>query len=606
MITTSATDRERRGSGSDRTTGYRRRVITVLLCATLALATVPGSALAVPPGSEVVTEAWSQSASTPRVSAQAIEPACADAPAGRFLDVSGVHAEAIDCIGWWGITQGGTDGTFRPDVPVTRAQMASFVARTIDLSGGDLPTSASSAFDDTVGSVHATAIDQLAELGVVGGISEGVFAPDRSVSRAQMASFLARAWEARTGAPLPIGDVDFPDIAGDFHADNIRRIATAGLTGGTAAGTYEPSAVVPRAQMATFLARLLAALVEQGYATYPPADPIPLPERPDPDDLPEVLPGIRAMIDADEPGQWAPEPVTAGAWVSLTRSDGPAPVAQIRARRLPGAADVDDAIASMQAIADATGIDFGTVIVTDLPVSDRFGAAQRATEVAVVRTYFDGFEDAIYRSAEERLLFVDYGDEVVQVTAWRDDLTVDPEPAGPSPAPVDAWVRDVIASVHIDRPGSLALPVPVDTRAEDWDNATIDLIPQGGTGQVQTITLSDGVFTGASSGGGTFTIELIDVAFGDATGAGWIDAALLLRSSATSAPFAVVKTPRDSTSGGVVYDQIEVIDPLRVIDVGVVVAEGGLWFEQVGGTMDFAVFYQPRWDGDGYVFAGVG
>ena len=225
------------------------------------------------------------------VSPQEQGPACADAPEGRFPDVSGVHQPGIDCIGWWGVTQGGADGTYNPSGVVRRDQMATFVARVIELSGGELPAAPTAAFDDIAGNTHETAIRQLASIEVVGGTGEGVYNPGGSVNRGQMGSFLARAWEARTGEELPIdAAVSFTDIEGNVHGDNILRIASAGFTGGVGDGAYDPSASVTRAQMGTFLARFLAALVEQGVTDYPPTDPVPLPGQPEPDPAPDPDP----------------------------------------------------------------------------------------------------------------------------------------------------------------------------------------------------------------------------------------------------------------------------------------------------------------------------
>lgn len=221
--------------------------------------------------------------------AQPIEPACADAPEGRFSDTTGVHQAGVDCIGWWGVTQGDGQGAFSPGQLVSRDQMATFMARVIELSGGELPADPAAPFEDVSGT-HALAINQLAALEVVGGTSATTFNPTGTVNRAQMAAFLARAYEARTGEALPLGDITFPDIEGNVHAENIVRIATAGLTGGTADGRYDPAAPVSRAQMGTFLARLLALLVDGGTTAYPPANPVPMPEPTPPadDDVTEM------------------------------------------------------------------------------------------------------------------------------------------------------------------------------------------------------------------------------------------------------------------------------------------------------------------------------
>ena len=209
---------------------------------------------------------------------QSIEPACEQTTTGRFPDIDGVtHERAIECIGWWGVTAGNPDGTYAPAGTVTRDQMASFVARVIELTGGTLPATPPNAFTDDDGNTHELRINQLAELGVIGGVGDGQYNPAGIVNRAQMATFLARAWEARTGTPLPAGADYFADISGNTHETNINAVAAAGFTGGTGAG-YNPDGPVTRAQMATFLSRFVAKLVADGHADYPPEDPRPLPD----------------------------------------------------------------------------------------------------------------------------------------------------------------------------------------------------------------------------------------------------------------------------------------------------------------------------------------
>lgn len=210
--------------------------------------------------------------------AQPIATACADAPAGRFTDVAGSHSAAVDCIGWWGVTQGVGTGLYKPSEAVRRDQMASFVASTLAVSGYPLPSDPIDSFDDDQGSTHEGAINKLAALGVVGGVRSGVYAPASRVTRAQMATFLARLWEARAGTALPDGPDAFGDDNANSHEANIDRVAAAGLTGGSEPNAYDPDAPVTRAQMATFLARLLAMLAEHEHIPTTPPNPVPLPE----------------------------------------------------------------------------------------------------------------------------------------------------------------------------------------------------------------------------------------------------------------------------------------------------------------------------------------
>ena len=78
-----------------------------------------------------------------------------------------------------------------------------------------------------------------------------------------MATFLARAWmaagrECPADTGLPFDDVP----AGSTHAAGIDCIAALGITRGTTAGTFSPSDTITRAQMATFLARFHGALTD--------------------------------------------------------------------------------------------------------------------------------------------------------------------------------------------------------------------------------------------------------------------------------------------------------------------------------------------------------
>jgi hypothetical protein len=196
-------------------------------------------------------------------------------PEDGFTDVPGsnVHERAIDCIRWWEVTV--QNGSYGAGSDVQRGQMASFLARTVVLTGGTLPDSPPDAFNDDNGTTHERATNQLAAVGVVEGKGGGRYAPAEGVSRAQMAAFLVRTAEYRTGTPLPPGEDAFTDDEGNTHEPAIDKAAAAGITGGSSTGGYAPEEIVRRDQMGSFLARLLDLLVESGtprkQAAPPPA-----------------------------------------------------------------------------------------------------------------------------------------------------------------------------------------------------------------------------------------------------------------------------------------------------------------------------------------------
>jgi hypothetical protein len=188
-------------------------------------------------------------------------------PSAGFLDVpaDAIHAAAIDCVAWYGIAQGRTATEYVPRGAVNRAQMASFVARLIQAGGGSLPPPADQGFTDLdQAGVHADRINQLAAAGVVRGRTETTYAPTALVTRAQMATFLVTAYEYVAGSKLPAGTSTFTDIAGNPHETNIVRSATAGFALGTSETTYSPANPVRRDQMASFLSRVLERFAADG------------------------------------------------------------------------------------------------------------------------------------------------------------------------------------------------------------------------------------------------------------------------------------------------------------------------------------------------------
>lgn len=167
---------------------------------------------------------------------------------GAFIDdETSVHAQAIEAVTAFGYAQGCATGSvyFCPNDPISRGHMATLLAR-----AAALPDASTDYFTDDDGSAHEANINRVAEAGIATGDGAGRFAPQAHVSRAQMATFVVRA------ADLAPSDVDaFSDDDGNPHEENINALAAAGVTSGTADGRYRPDDVVTRGQMATFLAR---------------------------------------------------------------------------------------------------------------------------------------------------------------------------------------------------------------------------------------------------------------------------------------------------------------------------------------------------------------
>ena len=115
-----------------------------------------------------------------------------DGGTDRFADsADSVHRRNINILADAGITRGSQTALFRPDDPVSRQQMASFVVATLDaVAPGRLEDDGEARFDDVAAdNVHKQAVEAGADTGLFRGVSDARFAPGTLVSRAQVATF---------------------------------------------------------------------------------------------------------------------------------------------------------------------------------------------------------------------------------------------------------------------------------------------------------------------------------------------------------------------------------------------------------------------------------
>jgi S-layer family protein len=194
--------------------------------------------------------------------AQAVDsvPCPTGIPSAGFVDVASnsIHLHDIDCISLLGITT--QVGTYNPEGSVTREQMALFLVRSFEWVA-NLPPGSPRGFTDVSGlsTESQLAIHQLAELSVTTGVSSTLFDPLATVTREQMALFLARTIRAAS-VDLPDGtDQGFADIGslGSESRQAINQMRQLGITTGTTATTFDPGGLVNRQQMASFLARMM-------------------------------------------------------------------------------------------------------------------------------------------------------------------------------------------------------------------------------------------------------------------------------------------------------------------------------------------------------------
>ncbi|MDH5295373.1 MAG: S-layer homology domain-containing protein, partial [Acidimicrobiia bacterium] len=166
--------------------------------------------------------------------------------ASRFSDIPmSVFADDVMWADAEDVTRGCGPALFCPDGSLTRAQMASFLVRALDL-----PPAGASPFTDTTGSVHEPDIATIAQAGITTGCTPTRYCPDEPVTRAQMASFLVRALDLP-----PAGASPFTDTTGSVHEPDIATIAQAGITTGCAPALFCPEQTITRGQAVAMIRR---------------------------------------------------------------------------------------------------------------------------------------------------------------------------------------------------------------------------------------------------------------------------------------------------------------------------------------------------------------
>ena len=147
-----------------------------------------------------------------------------------------------------GVTNGLSDTMFGPYESCTRAQIVTFLWRA---AGSPEPKTASSFTDVPVSTYYAKAVAWAVENGITNGMTETTFAPDATCTRGQSVTFLHRALKGTAS-----GSANFTDVKPDaFYADAVSWAVKNDVTNGTSNTTFSPNADCTRAEIVTFLYR---------------------------------------------------------------------------------------------------------------------------------------------------------------------------------------------------------------------------------------------------------------------------------------------------------------------------------------------------------------
>ena len=170
--------------------------------------------------------------------------------ATSFADVP-ANAYFADAVKWAvdkGITNGLSDTMFGPYESCTRAQIVTFLWRA---AGSPEPKTVSSFTDVPANAYYAKAVAWAVENSITNGMTATMFAPDATCTRGQSVTFLYRALKGTAS-----GSTNFTDVKSDaFYADAINWAVANNVTNGTSNTTFSPNADCTRAEIVTFLYR---------------------------------------------------------------------------------------------------------------------------------------------------------------------------------------------------------------------------------------------------------------------------------------------------------------------------------------------------------------
>ena len=167
-----------------------------------------------------------------------------------FADVStdAYYYEAVKWAAKKGITGGIGNGLFGPNQPCTRAQIVTFLWRA---AGSPEPKAMSSFADVSTDAYYAKAVAWAVENGITTGTGDGKFSPDATCTRAQSVTFLFRAI-----GKLVDSKAEFSDVLTDsYYANAVAWAVENGVTNGIGNGLFGPDNSCTRAQIVTFLYR---------------------------------------------------------------------------------------------------------------------------------------------------------------------------------------------------------------------------------------------------------------------------------------------------------------------------------------------------------------
>jgi len=146
--------------------------------------------------------------------------------------------------------EGYPDGTFRPNAPVTRAEIVSILVRVL---GIDITDPGEPLFSDIKSEDwYYEEVQGLAKEGLINGYPDGTFAPNKTVTHGEIATILSNYWRKKN-IFISMEDSGYTDIDGHWAKYHIRRMFNAGVSVRFGDGSFKPDQDTTRSEAAIII-----------------------------------------------------------------------------------------------------------------------------------------------------------------------------------------------------------------------------------------------------------------------------------------------------------------------------------------------------------------
>lgn len=187
--------------------------------------------------------------------------------AKSFLDLEGHWAKAdIELLASKGIIEGMDEEHFVPEAPVTRAQFAAMISRALNLNL--TANTKQSPFSDVAPtSWYKDVVNSSYTAGIIQGITETSFVPQKDITREEMAVMIVRAKLYYEGSTLeksvPTKSLKFDDVntISDWALKHVQLAFSSGIVNGRTDHLFVPQGHATRAEAAVMIKRMMTILI---------------------------------------------------------------------------------------------------------------------------------------------------------------------------------------------------------------------------------------------------------------------------------------------------------------------------------------------------------